>query len=49
MPPGIDLELLPQRQLDERLVLATAEQGKEATKDRQRENDQRPHTDLILR
>ena len=48
MPADINLELLAERELDERLVLATSEQREEAAEDRQGKNGQRPHTSLIL-
>jgi hypothetical protein len=48
MPAGINLELLAEREFDERLVLATSEQREEAAEDRQGKNGQRPHTSMIL-
>jgi hypothetical protein len=39
----VDSELLPESKLDDGLVLATPEEGEEAAKDRDREDDQRPH------
>jgi hypothetical protein len=48
MPAGVNLELLAERELDERLVLATSEQREEAAEDRQGKNGQRPRTSLIL-
>ncbi len=46
---GINRELLAQRKLDDRLLLATPEEGGDATEDQDDENDQRPHAAVILR
>ena len=46
---GIDRELLAQRKLDDRLLLATPEEGGDATEDRDDDIDQRPHGAVIVR
>jgi hypothetical protein len=46
---GVHRELLSESQLDDCLFLATPEESEEAAKDRNRDKDQRPHGDAILR
>ena len=46
---GVYGELLSESQLDDGLFLATSEESEEAAEDRNREKDQRPHGDVILR
>ncbi len=46
---GVHRELLSESQLDDRLFLTTPEESEEAAKDRNREKDQHPLGDAILR
>jgi hypothetical protein len=46
---GVHRKLLSESQLDDCLFLATPDESEEAAKDRNREKDQRPHGDAILR
>lgn len=46
---SIDSELLTEGKLDDRLFLATSEEGEDAAKDRNREDDQRPHESRMVR
>jgi hypothetical protein len=43
MASRVDLELLAQRELDERLILATSEEREDATEDRERDGRYGPH------
>jgi hypothetical protein len=45
---GVDRELLSERKLDDGLVLATPEEGEEATEDGEEQNDHGPHRERIL-
>ena len=46
---GVYRELLTEGKLDDHLFLATPEESEGASKDRNREGDQRPHWEAILR
>jgi hypothetical protein len=48
MAQGVDLELLTERELDELLVLATAEKCQEATDNREGESSGGPHRCSIV-
>ena len=46
---GVDCELLSEGQLDDHLLFAPSEEGEHAVEKSDRETDQHPHGEVILR